>query len=72
MIKAEKQMAQITGMSSEIVQEFFHIGRAIHKLPADKRDEMVVAFTLGAMSEDPEEEKKRPDFDELIHSNEES
>ena len=47
------------------------IGEAVRKIPdRDKRDELVLAFIMGALG-DPDVLKDKPDFDELIHSDEE-
>ena len=76
MIKASsdgnRHTIEISGQYGEVRYEMLHIGEAIRRIPdQDKRDELVFAFILGAFG-DPDVLKDKPDFDELIHSDEES
>ena len=75
MIKAEREnqkyTIEISGQYGEVRYEMLHIGEAIRKIPdRDKRDELILAFIMGALG-DPDVLKDKPDFDELIHSDEE-
>ena len=75
MIKASsngnKHTIEISGQYGEVRYEMLHIGEAVRKIPdRDKRDELVLAFNMGALG-DPGVVKDKPDFDELIHSDEE-
>ena len=68
--KGNKHTIEISGQCEEVRYEMLHIGEAVHKIPdRDKRDELVLAFIMGALG-DPGVLKK-PDFEELIHSDEE-
>lgn len=75
MIKAgtenRKTKVEISGDFTDIREEMLHIGEAVRKIPdRDKRDEQVLAFIMGALG-DPGVLKDKPDFEELIHSDEE-
>lgn len=75
MIKAERENQKLTiEISSnfmDVREEMLRIGEAVRRTPdRDKRDELVLAFILGAFG-DPDVLKDKPDFDELIHSDEE-
>lgn len=75
MIKASsngnKHTIEISGQYVEVRYEMLHIGEAVRKIPdRDKRDELVLAFIMGALG-DQDVLKDKPDFDELIHSDEE-
>lgn len=75
MIKADsngnKCTIEISGQYGEVRYEMLHIGEAIRKIPdRDKRDELILAFIMGALG-DPDVLEDKPDFDELIHSDEE-
>lgn len=75
MIKAgtenQKTTVEISGNFTDIREEMLRIGETVHAIPDRKmRDELALAFTMGAFS-DPDVRKDKPDFDELIHSDEE-
>ena len=75
MIKASsngnKCTIEISGNFTDVRDEMLRIGEAVRKIPdRDKRDELVLAFIMGALG-DPDVLKDKPDFDELIHSDEE-
>ena len=75
MIKASsngnKHTIEISGQYGEVRYEMLHIGEAVRRIPDQgKRDELVLAFIMGALR-DPDVLKDKPDFDELIHSDEE-
>ena len=75
MIKADsngnKRTIEISGQYKEVREEMLRIGEAVRRIPdRDKRDELVLAFIMGAFS-DPDVLKDKPDFDELIRSDEE-
>lgn len=75
MIKASsngnKHTIEISGQYGEVRYEMLHIGEAVRRIPdRDERDELVLAFIMGALG-DPDVLKDKPDFDELIHSDEE-
>ena len=75
MIKASsngnKHTIEISGQYEEVRDEMLHIDEAVRKIPdRDKRDELVLAFIMGALG-DPGVLKDKPDFEELIHSDEE-
>lgn len=76
MIKASsngnKCTIEISGQYGEVRAEMLQIGESVRRIPdRDKRDELVLAFNMGALG-DPGVVKDKPDFDELIHSDEES
>lgn len=69
--KGNKHTIEISGQYEKVRYEMLHIGEAVRKIPdRDKRDELVLAFIMGALG-DPGILKDKPDFDELIHSDEE-
>lgn len=69
--KGNKHTIEISGQYEEVRDEMLRIGEAVRKIPdRDKRDELVLAFIMGALG-DPGVLKDKPDFDELIHSDEE-
>ena len=75
MIKASsdgnRHTIEISGQYGEVRYEMLRIGEAVRKIPdRDKRDELILAFIMGALG-DPDVLKDKPDFDELIHSDEE-
>ena len=75
MIKAErdnqKLTIEISGNFTDVREEMLRIGEAVRRIPDRKRrDELVLAFTTGAFC-DLDVLKDKPDFDELIHSDEE-
>ena len=75
MIKAgtenRKTKVEISGDFTDIREEMLRIGETVRKIPdRDKRDEQVLAFIMGALG-DPGVLKDKPDFEELIHSDEE-
>lgn len=76
MIKAEfenrKVEVEISGGVKAVREEMLRIGESVSRIPSRKvRDELVFAFIMGALG-DPDVLKDKPDFDELIHSDEES
>lgn len=75
MIKAgtenQKTTVKISGKFTDIREEMLRIGETVHAIPDRKmRDELALAFTMDAFS-DPDALEDKPDFDELIHSDEE-
>lgn len=69
--KGNKHTIEISGQYEEVRDEMLHIGEAVRKIPdRDKRDELVLAFIMGALG-DPGVLKDKPDFEELIHSDKE-
>lgn len=75
MIKAELKngnlTVEISGGAMAVREEMLQIGESVRRIPdRDKRDELVLAFIMGAFS-DPDVLKDKPDFDELIRSDEE-
>lgn len=75
MIKASmedrKLTVEISGNFTDVRKEMLRIGEAVRKIPdRDKRDEQVLAFIMGALG-DPGVLKDKPDFEELIHSDNE-
>ena len=69
--KGNRNTVEISGQYEEVRDEMLHIGEAVRKIPdRDKRDELVLAFIMGALG-DPGVLKDKPDFEELIHSDEE-
>ena len=75
MIKADsngnKHTIEISGQYEEVREEMLRIGETVRKIPdRDKRDELVLAFIMGALG-DPSCIPTEPDFEELIHSDEE-
>lgn len=75
MIKADsngnKHTIEISGQYGEVRYEMLHIGEAVRKIPdRERRDGLVLAFVMGALV-DPDVLKDKPDFEELIHSDEE-
>ena len=76
MIKAELKngnlTVEISGNVMAVREEMLRIGESVRRIPdRKKRDELLLAFTMGAFG-DPDVLKDKPDFDELIHSDEES
>lgn len=70
--KGNKHTIEISGQYGEVRYEMLHIGEAVRRIPDRKRrDELALAFTVGAFG-DPDDLRDKPDFDELIHSDEES
>lgn len=74
MIKAgfenRKTKVEISGDFTDIRVEMLHIGETVSRIPNRKmRDELVLAFIMGALG-DPDVLKDKPDFEELIHSDE--
>ena len=75
MIKAERENQKLTieisGNFTDVREEMLRIGEAVRRIPDRKRrDELLLAFTMGVFG-DPDALKDKPDFDELIHSDEE-
>ena len=74
MIKASsngnKHTIEISGQYGEVREEMLLIGDAVRKIPDRRRDELALAFTMGAFG-DPDDLKDKPDFEELIHSDKE-
>ena len=75
MIKAKfenrKVEVEISGGVMAVREEMLRIGEIVSRIPSQKlRDELVHAFIMGAIG-DPDALKDKPDFDELIHSDEE-
>ena len=75
MIKAKfenrKVEVEISGGVKAVREEMLRIGEIVSRIPSQKlRDELVHAFIMGAIG-DPDALKDKPDFDELIHSDEE-
>ena len=75
MIKAEfenrKVEVEISGGVKAVREEMLRIGESVHRIPdRKKRDKLLLAFTMGAIG-DPDALEDKPDFDELIHSDEE-
>ena len=74
MIKASsngnKHTVEISGQYEEVREEMLLIGDTVRKIPDRRRDELVLAFSMGAIG-DPDALEDKPDFDELIHSDEE-
>lgn len=75
MIKASsngnKHTIEISGDFTDIREEMLRIGETVRRIPNRKMcDELALAFMMGAFS-DPDVLKDKPDFDELIHSDEE-
>ena len=75
MIKAELKngnlTVEISGQYEDVREEMLRIGEAVRKIPGrERRDELILAFIMGALG-DPDVLKDKPDFDELIHSDEE-
>ena len=74
MIKASsngnKHTVEISGQYEEVREEMLLIGDAVRKIPDRRRDELVLAFIMGALG-DPSCIPTEPDFEELIHSDEE-
>ena len=68
--KGNKHTIEISGQYEEVREEMLLIGDAVRRIPDRRRDELVLAFIMGALG-DPGVLKDKPDFDELIHSNEE-
>ena len=76
MIKAKfenrKVEVEISGDVMAVREEMLRIGESVSRISSQKlRDELVHAFIMGAIG-DPDALKDKPDFDELIHSDEES
>lgn len=76
MIKAKfenrKVEVEISGGVMAVREEMLRIGESVSRISSRKvRDELVHAFIMGAIG-DPDALKDKPDFDELIHSDEES
>ena len=75
MIKAKfenrKVEVEISGGVMAVREEMLRIGESVSRITSQKlRDELVHAFIMGAFG-DPDVLKDKPDFDELIHSDEE-
>lgn len=75
MIKAELKngnlTVEISGNLTNVQEEMLRIGESVRRIPdRKKRDKLLLAFTMGAFG-DPDVLKDKPDFDELIHSDEE-
>lgn len=75
MIKAgtenRKTKVEISGDFTDIWEEMLRIGETVRRIPSrDKRDELVLAFIMGALG-DQDVLKDKPDFEELIHGAEE-
>lgn len=75
MIKAELKngnlTVEISGNFMAVREEMLRIGESVRKITdRDKRDELIFAFIMSAFG-DPDVLKDKPDFDELIHSDEE-
>ena len=75
MIKASsngnKHTIEISGQYEEVREEMLRIGETVRRIPNSKmRDGLVLAFIMGALG-DPGVLKDKPDFEELIHSDEE-
>ena len=75
MIKAELKngnlTVEISGNLTNVQDEMLRIGESVRRIPdRKKRDKLLLAFTMGAFG-DPDALKDKPDFDELIHSDEE-
>lgn len=75
MIKAgtenRKTEVEISGDFTDIREEMLRIGETVRRIPNSKmRDELVLALIMGALG-DPGVLKDKPDFEELIHSDEE-
>lgn len=76
MIKAYREdlklTIEISGSFSDVREEMLRIGEAVRRIPDRKRrDELALTFCMGAFG-DLDVLKDKPDFDELIHSDEES
>lgn len=70
-IENRKLTVEITGDYSDVREEMLRIGEAVRRIPdRKKRDELALAFCMGAFG-DPDVLKDKPDFDELIHSDNE-
>ena len=75
MIKAKfenrKVEVEISGGVMAVREEMLRIGEGVSRIPSQKlRNELGHAFIMGAIG-DPDALKDKPDFDELIHSDEE-
>ena len=75
MIKAKfenrKVEVEISGGVMAVREEMLRIGESVSRISSQKlRDELVHAFIMGAIG-DPDALKDKPDFYELIHSDEE-
>ena len=75
MIKAKfenrKVEVEISGGVIAVREEMLRIGESVSRISSQKlRDELVHAFIMGAIG-DPDALEDKPDFDELIHSDEE-
>lgn len=69
--KGNKHTIEISGQYEEVRYEMLRIGETVRRIPNRKMcDELALAFMMGAFS-DPDVLKDKPDFDELIHSDEE-
>ncbi len=68
--KGNKHTIEISGQYEEVREEMLLIGDAVRKIPDRRRDELVLAFIMGALG-DPSCIPTEPDFEELIHSDEE-
>ena len=70
-IENRKLTVEISGNFTDVREEMLRIGEAVRRIPDRKRrDELVLAFTTGAFC-DLDVLKDKPDFDELIHSDNE-
>ena len=75
MIKASmedrKLTVEISGNFTDVREEMLRIGESVRRIPDRKRrDELLLAFTMGVFG-DPDVLKDKPDFDELIRSDNE-
>ena len=75
MIKAgtenRKTKVEISGDFTDIREEMLRIGESVCRISDRKRrDELLLAFMMGAFG-DPDVLKDKPDFDELIRSDNE-
>lgn len=75
MIKASmedrKLTVEISGNFTDVREEMLRIGESVCRISDRKRrDELLLAFMMGAFG-DPDVLKDKPDFDELIRSDNE-
>ena len=75
MIKADREgpklTIEISGNFTDVREEMLRIGEAVCRISDRKRrDELLLAFIMGAFG-DPDVLKDKPDFDELIRSDNE-
>ena len=70
-IENRKLTVEISGNFPDVRKEMLRIGEAVRRIPDKKRrDELLLAFTMGVFG-DTDVLKDKPDFDELIHSDNE-